>query len=192
VYVDVEPIPTVNAWPADLVGQSSITISKGQSIELHASAAGYQLNESSFVWDPASQLSSSNVGTTVTTSNLLAADQVFTVTVTDGFGCTQTATVTVIILNDFKLFPYNLITPNGDGMNDTWVVENIWAYPEAVVVIFNRYGMEVFNGSNYDLNRWDGTFDGKELPDGAYYYVITHPDHPNTVYKGAINLIRNR
>jgi gliding motility-associated-like protein len=194
VYVKVEPIPTVTAWPADLVGQSSITISKGQSIDLNASATGYLLNESSFVWDPAGVnfLAGTNVGTKVTTSNQLDKDQVFTVTVTDGFGCTQSASVTVIVLDDFKLFPYNLITPNGDGMNDTWVVENIWAYPEAQVVIFNRYGMEVFNGTNYDLNRWDGTFDGKELPDGAYYYVITHPDHPDTVYKGAINLIRNR
>ncbi|MCB9245114.1 MAG: PKD domain-containing protein [Flavobacteriales bacterium] len=194
VYVKVEPLPVVNAWPRDKFNQNIDTISKGQSIELNASGTGYQINESSFVWDPTGDgfLTGGNVGTKVTTSSLLDDDQIFTVTLTDGFGCTATATVTVIVLDDFKLFPYNLISPNGDGINDTWVVENIWAYPDAKVVIFNRYGMEVFNGTNYDLNRWDGTFDGKELPDGAYYYVITHPDHPDTVYKGAINLIRNR
>jgi len=194
VYVKVEPIPTVTAWPRDKVTQTIDSISKGQSIELHASGTGYQVNESSFVWDPSGTdfLEGTNVGTTVVTSQFLGDDQVFTVTLTDGFGCTASASVTVIVLDDFNLFPYNLITPNGDGMNDTWVIENIWAYPEAKVTIFNRYGMIVFEGTDYHNNPWDGkTSDGKELPDGAYYYVITHDDHPDTVYKGAINLIRN-
>lgn len=195
VYVLVEPIPVVDAWPRDKITQNIDTISKGQSIDLNASATGYQLNESSFVWDPSGSdfLEGSNVGTTVTTSQFLAADQIYTVEVTDGFGCTETATVTVIVLDDFNLRPYNLITPNGDGMNDTWAIENIWAYPEAEVVIFNRYGMIVYEGNNYFNNPWDGTNqdNGKMLPDGPYYYVITHPDHPDTVYKGAINLIKN-
>jgi gliding motility-associated-like protein len=195
VYVLVEPIPVVDAWPRDKITQNIDTISKGQSIDLNASATGYQLNESSFVWDPSGSdfLEGSNVGTTVTTSQVLAADQIYTVEVTDGFGCTETATVTVIVLDDFNLRPYNLITPNGDGMNDTWAIENIWAYPEAEVVIFNRYGMIVYEGNNYFNNPWDGTNqdNGKMLPDGPYYYVITHPDHPDTVYKGAINLIKN-
>ena len=195
VYVKVEPIPVVDAWPRDKITQNIDTISKGQSIDLNASATGYQLNESSFVWDPSGSdfLEGSNVGTKVITSQFLEADQVYTVEVTDGFGCTETAQVTVIVLDDFNLRPYNLITPNGDGMNDTWAIENIWAYPEAEVIIFNRYGMIVFEGNDYFNNPWDGTNqdNGKMLPDGPYYYVITHPDHPDTVYKGAINLIKN-
>jgi len=53
--------------------------------------------------------------------------------------------------------------------------------------------MIVYEGNNYFNNPWDGTNqdNGKMLPDGPYYYVITHPDHPDTVYKGAINLIKN-
>ena len=54
--------------------------------------------------------------------------------------------------------------------------------------------MEVFNKTGYDnVNGWDGTnsSNGKELPDGAYFYIITSPDFP-TVYTGSINLIRTK
>ena len=88
-----------------------------------------------------------------------------------------------------------MITPNGDGYNDTWIIDNIEAYPGTEVSIFNRYGMEVYTSDNY-MNDWNGTKspgtggEGDNLPDGAYYYVITN-EISGTVYKGAISLIRS-
>jgi gliding motility-associated-like protein len=64
-------------------------------------------------------------------------------------------------------------TPNGDGINDTWKINNIERHPNAVVRVFNRWGDEVFYAKAYN-NSWDGTLKGtsKKLPDGAYYFQI--------------------
>jgi gliding motility-associated-like protein len=112
----------------------------------------------------------------------------YVLSVVDVNGCTDDDSVTITVLDRFNLKVYNLVTPNGDGANDTWWIENIWAYPDAEVVIVNRYGMEVFRTTRYQ-NDWDGKYNGNELPDGAYYYIITIPGS-DKVYKGAINLVR--
>ena len=62
-------------------------------------------------------------------------------------------------------------SPNGDGVNDTWVVEDIELFPNNVVNIYNRSGKLVFTMKGYG-NTYDGTFKGKKLPVGAYLYII--------------------
>jgi len=65
-------------------------------------------------------------------------------------------------------------TPNGDGINDTWVISNIENYPASVVRVFNRWGAEVFVARNYQ-NDWDGQSKGNSstLPAASsYYYQI--------------------
>ncbi|MQP24023.1 T9SS type B sorting domain-containing protein [Flavobacterium sp. LMO8] len=65
------------------------------------------------------------------------------------------------------------ISPNGDGLNDSWDLSN---YDISKVEIFNRYGTKVYSKSNYQ-NEWFGLSDsGKELPDGTYYFVIDFTD----------------
>lgn len=66
------------------------------------------------------------------------------------------------------------ITPNGDGVNDTWVIYNIENHPGSIVRVFNRWGKEVYYSNNYH-NDWDGHYlDLKEgLPSsGAYMYQV--------------------
>jgi len=65
------------------------------------------------------------------------------------------------------------LTPNGDGVNDTWTIINIERFPNAKVRVYNRWGNEVFNATGYG-NTWNGTSDGngKTLPAGSYYYQI--------------------
>lgn len=65
----------------------------------------------------------------------------------------------------------NTFTPNGDSINDTWVINNITYFPNATVNIFNRWGQKLFSSIGYPL-AWDGTYHGKALPTGTYYYVI--------------------
>ncbi|MBF4492988.1 gliding motility-associated C-terminal domain-containing protein [Flavobacterium sp. MR2016-29] len=65
-------------------------------------------------------------------------------------------------------------TPNGDGINDTWVISNIENYPSSVVRVFNRWGAEVFTARNYQ-NDWDGHSKGSNstLPAASsYFYQI--------------------
>jgi len=71
---------------------------------------------------------------------------------------------------------YSGITPNGDGSNDIWIIDNIERLGKNEVSIFNRWGNEVWNVKNYDNEEivWDGTNkNGNELPDATYFYVIT-------------------
>ncbi|MCW1149218.1 gliding motility-associated C-terminal domain-containing protein [Flavobacterium lacisediminis] len=65
------------------------------------------------------------------------------------------------------------ISPNGDGLNDTW---DLSSYNIQKVEIFNRYGTKVYSKSSYE-NEWYGQSDnGNELPDGTYYFVIDFTD----------------
>ena len=65
------------------------------------------------------------------------------------------------------------ITPNGDGINDTWNIVNIELYPNSIVRIYNKSGSEIFRTSNYQ-NDWNGTYKDRseKLPSGPYYYQI--------------------
>ena len=69
--------------------------------------------------------------------------------------------------------PYEAITPNADGYNDTWTPLDIASYKDALVQVFNRWGGLVFESKGGDsYTPWDGTNEGKELAVGTYYYII--------------------
>ena len=79
------------------------------------------------------------------------------------------------------------ITPNGDGENDTWQIEDIEAFPDVTVFVYDKYGLNVFK-SKQGYIPWDGTYNGRQLPMGTYYYMIDLHDGVN-VYKGTITII---
>jgi gliding motility-associated-like protein len=87
----------------------------------------------------------------------------------------------------------NLITPDGDGKNDKWILNYKINLDGSDLVIFNRWGETVYEASNY-TNDWDGTYktSGKALPDDTYYYVLKVPNHQNYIYKGAINILNGK
>ena len=85
---------------------------------------------------------------------------------------------------------YTGITPNGDGKNDTWIIDNIEMFPENSVKIFNRWGNTVWRGENYDNTNvfWDGHNElGGEMSDATYFYVA---EVGGTTYKGWVELTR--
>jgi gliding motility-associated-like protein len=97
------------------------------------------------------------------------ADQDYTLVATGEFGCTATDFITVRILKPIKV--PNVFSPNGDGVHDKWMIPNLADYAGCTVQVFNRYGQQVFYSEGYGTP-WDGTLKGKDLPVGAYYYVI--------------------
>jgi gliding motility-associated-like protein len=63
------------------------------------------------------------------------------------------------------------ISPNGDGVNDFWYIRWLYRYPDNEVTILNRWEDVVFKTTDYQ-NDWYGTYNGKELPEGTYYYIL--------------------
>jgi len=83
----------------------------------------------------------------------------------------------------------NFFTPNGDGQYDTWAPLNLASYPNAEVVIYDRYGRHIATLNN--KQEWDGTYGGEALPTGDYWYVLrlNEPDD-NRTFKGHFTLYR--
>jgi len=136
-----------------------------------------------FKWQPLSLLLDSISLNPVTIT--LLSDTSFILTVTDSLtGCSTTDTVHIRIKkpnsNEFDCIKvYNVITPNGDGLNDEWIIDCIVNYPDNKVEIFNEWGDLVARYTNYDnVSRvWKGTdLRGMHVPDGTYYYVLTIKD----------------
>jgi gliding motility-associated-like protein len=82
----------------------------------------------------------------------------------------------------------NAFSPNGDGTNDTWVINHIDLYPEVKVEIYNRWGELVFYAPKGYNEPWDGTFKGRELPIGSYFYVFDLNPNGNPKYKGTTEI----
>lgn len=83
-----------------------------------------------------------------------------------------------------------LFTPNDDGTNDVFEIENLHAlYPDAEVVIVNRWGAIVFESIGYETP-WDGTVKGDSAPAGTYFYSITSPSGAFEKVTGSISIIR--
>jgi len=82
----------------------------------------------------------------------------------------------------------NTFTPNADGINDYWKISNIESYPDALVQVFTRYGQKVFEFKGYS-KPFDGTLNGKQLPAGVYYYIISLNSNCN-VLSGSLTVIR--
>ncbi len=97
---------------------------------------------------------------------------------------------------------YNQFSPNGDGVNDVLKINKIdfSTQPNSMVdltysiEIFNRYGHSVFTAQNKEEEEiWDGTWEGKQVPDGTYYYVLNvliSGEESAQIQKGWIQLIR--
>ncbi|MGM0649968.1 MAG: gliding motility-associated C-terminal domain-containing protein, partial [Bacteroidota bacterium] len=96
----------------------------------------------------------------------------YSFTISDANGCN--IEVTDIFLQegdrDCLRIP-NVFTPNEDGVNDTWIIENLEYYPEASVEVYNRWGQLLYEGGP-GTDPWDGTYNGKPVPTGSYIYVI--------------------
>ncbi|MFO7940524.1 MAG: gliding motility-associated C-terminal domain-containing protein, partial [Bacteroidales bacterium] len=91
--------------------------------------------------------------------------------------------------------PYSGFSPNGDGINDFWTIENASAYENIIVQVFSRWGKKVFEQKRYDSDdadrRWDGTSSaGNPLPSGTYYYIIDVREPGVSPLTGPITIVR--
>jgi gliding motility-associated-like protein len=121
-----------------------------------------------YLWTPSSGLSAAN---TLAPTATPAATTTYTLRITTLQGCTGTDDVVLTVI-PYCIKPMEAFTPNGDGINDLWLITNGNCLTSAKAQVFNRYGAKVFEDNNYK-NTWNGTYKGKPLPDGTYYYIIS-------------------
>ncbi len=121
----------------------------------------------SFLWTPSGDFPDPTI---LRPTLLVNHNQTYTLTATGDGNCTATDTMRVQIL---KLIDVpNSFSPNGDGINDQWVIPNLSEYPGNRVEVYNRYGQIVFQSNGYG-QPWDGTRNGSPVPFATYYYIIT-------------------
>jgi gliding motility-associated-like protein len=96
-----------------------------------------------------------------------------TYTLSAGTGnCADSSPVTVTVTPRLRI--PTALSPNGDGRDDTWEIDNIGVYAANRVLVFNRWGSKIFETAGYGRgNEWNGTIGGQPAPVGTYYYVIT-------------------
>lgn len=86
---------------------------------------------------------------------------------------------------------HNVFTPNGDGINDTWKVQAL-GFRRYTLIVYDRWGREVFNNGG-DMNKlWDGTIGGQPAPEGAYSFVFEGTDlnGQKVTRTGTVTLLR--
>jgi gliding motility-associated-like protein len=162
------------------------TICNLDSIVLDASSPG-----ASYVWN-----------TNDTTDSIVTdmESKLYVVTVTQGL-CTTIESKRVDLSDvfcpsiDCRVQVSNVITPNGDGMNDKWKVQSDCKIREFDLHIFNRWGQLVFASDNVNIS-WDGTVNGEPASDGIYFYEMEFKDTvivdvDNEDFRGSITLIRD-
>ncbi|MDB5125477.1 MAG: hypothetical protein JWP94_3606 [Mucilaginibacter sp.] len=156
VTVNVLPPPTVDAG-------GNKKIFEGQSVTLGATAK----NADVYSWSPVDYLSDPTALNPVATPS---NDITYTLTAKSGYNC-GIATSSVFVRVYKKIIIPNTFSPNGDGVNDSWEIEALETYPESSLIVFNRYGQQVFKSTGYS-KPWKGIYNGKPLPGGTYYYII--------------------
>jgi gliding motility-associated-like protein len=175
--ITVNPLPVVA-----ISSDQGKSISKGVTAQLTATGG------TSYSWATASGILSGQ--NTAKLSVRPSVTTTYTVTATNASGCSTTESFTLEVRSDYQAVDAtNILSPNGDGKNDLWVVRNIDLYPNNEVKVFDRAGRIVFGQKGYN-NTWDGTYNGVPLQEGTYYYIIDFGTG-QLKQKGFITVVRN-
>ena len=160
--------------PSDIIIECDIT---NLDVELEVTATG-GTGDYTYLW--------SN-GQTENPINLSLNPGVYSVEVTDENLCNED-TVFHIASMSSDCIP-NVFSPNDDGSNDVWNLEDAFFYLDSEVRVYNRYGKLVFKSVGYETP-WDGkNKSGNDVEDGAYFYVIDLA-HDIEKIKGTVSIIR--
>ncbi|WP_020601380.1 gliding motility-associated C-terminal domain-containing protein [Spirosoma spitsbergense] len=171
----VAPIPTIQL--AD-----TITTYKGNTFTLNPVYTG---NPTQFGWTASTYLDNPTLANP--TVQDITNDITYTVDVKNSTGCDANHTVHITVLA--RLYIPDAFSPNGDGMNDSWELPGIEAFPDAIVTVFNRWGGIIYSSDKGYPHPFDGTLNGNSLPQGMYVYTIhTVPAKP--MIRGNLMLVR--
>ena len=105
--------------------------------------------------------------------------------------CRDTAENTILVVNDYLTFP-SVVTPNGDGINDIFVIGNLiegMGFPNNTLDIYNRWGTQVYHRDN--IATYDDFWDPSNVPAGTYFYrFVARGYNGNVEHNGSIEVIK--
>ena len=173
-------ITTANAGPDQ-------TVAPGTTVELNGTGG------TDYYWFADKPVTFSNPQSATTFTEPTEDTTTYYLMVMDGNGCFAMDSMQVFIVNPDSNARFanvmNIITPNGDGMNDVFDISEVLGTDACELMILNRWGAEVFYTNNYQ-NNWGGTNTGGDnLPDGTYFYILQCDDEIRL--KGAVTILRN-
>lgn len=100
------------------------------------------------------------------------------VTTIDTNGCEGSGSLEITQIADCsepEIIIPNMFSPNGDTQNDSWIISGIETGNDCEMKVFDERGMRVYEKKGFEPMGWDGTFNGKIIPSGVYYYVFSCP-----------------
>lgn len=128
-------------------------------------------------------------GNTGATANNIDAGT-YTVTATDNNGCTFSASYDLGCTPLIPIVIPQFLSPNGDGQNETWIIQNTAQYPSIKVTVYNRWGSVVYEAEPYN-NDWNGHLKGTHpnpLPAATYFYIVDTNKKSQDPYQGYIEI----
>lgn len=174
---------------------TELIVEAGSDIDLYPTQTGgiggspTTTNSNTVIWSPSVYLDSDTIFNPTVIMPQISTT--YYVTATDTNGCAVTDSVYVEVLPNFVI--PDGISPDGNGQNDTWILDFLDQYPGVSIKInvYNRWGELLFESNENYADDWGGTTkDGKKLPAGTYYYVIDidHEDFPEP-FTGPITIM---
>lgn len=161
IVIGSKDIPIITITP------ETPAIPAGQSVQLFATGAH------TFEWTPTESLNEHRIPDPIATPETTTT---YTVTGFFNDGCSSQATVTVLVdVSEINIQIPLAFSPNGDGSNQRWEIEGVEKYPDCTMNVFDSRGKRIYQKKGYD-NQWDGTYEGRPVPDGTYYYVFGCPN----------------
>jgi len=173
----VKPVPATNILNNDT------TIQYGQSVRLYVEGA------ETYLWTPVSYVDDPR------SPSPLVSPLENTMYIVTGYledGCHNSDSVWVKVDRSGAILIPSAFSPNGDGVNDLFRIENLSFQKASTFRVFNRYGQVVYDGMSNGNKGWDGLFKGKPSDVGTYFYQIqiNYPDGKTENYKGDVTLVR--
>jgi gliding motility-associated-like protein len=176
VDVLVFPVPDV------AISASATEVKSGTEVTLTASGA------LTYDWmaDPTLSTTLGEVTTATPTETTL-----YKVTGTSADDCVSEAEITISVVEvvgQLDIDPMTSFSPNGDSIDDLFVIEGLENYTNCTVTVFTRNGRKVFEKKSY-TNDWDAVENGKILPAGVYFFLVTC-ENTESNYKGSVLVAR--
>ncbi len=164
IMVIVAPLPMVDAGNDAVFGF-------GDAFTLGGNPTG-PIN-SSYIWTPLTNFDYEEDSINEKPEIEVNSSELYIVYVTDSNGCKNSDTIKVDLIPDIVV--PSAFSPNGDGINDSWIIQNLEQFTNTSVRVYNRWGSMVYDMDQVGGENWTGNGkNSKSVPVGTYYFIIEY------------------